>query len=283
MNQPDDKLIRRAKELCLHGLVANFDKIANEPWLPELITWEEQERARRSLERRIKNASLGSFKVMADFDYSWPTSIDREQIADLFTLAWMEEAANVVIVGPNGIGKTMIAKNLVQQAVVRGYTARFLTASELLNTLAAQDSASALNRRLQLFCRPQLLAIDELGYLSYDNRHADLLFEVVSRRYLSKPILFTTNRPFREWNEVFPSATSVVTLVDRLVHRAEITEIEGESYRLKEARENAARKAKQRASRRRKQDTDRRQTTTEKLRDHERPRRQSSTDQTQEE
>ncbi len=248
--RPPNDLLRRAKELGLHGLVTNFAKVGNEPWLPDLIAWEEQERARRSLERRIKNAKLGSFKPMADFDFDWPTFIDREQISDLFTLAWMDNATNVVIVGPNGIGKTMIGKNLAHQAITDGHTARFLTASELLNTLAAEDSSSGLNRRIKLYCRPWLLVIDEIGYLSYDNRHADLLFEVVSRRYQDKPTLITTNRVFKEWNEVFPNATSVVTLVDRLVHRSEIVKLEGESYRRKEALEAADRKALDRNSRR---------------------------------
>ncbi len=247
---PDNDLLKRAKALGLHGLVTNFTDAAKQPWVPDLIAWEEQERARRSLERRIKAAKLGSFKPMPDFDFDWPTFIDHEQIQDLFTLAWMGNATNLVIVGPNGIGKTMIAKNLAHQAVVGGHTARFLTASELLNTLAAEDSASGLNRRIKLYCRPSLLAIDEIGYLSYDSRHADLLFEVVSRRYLSKPTLITTNRVFKEWNEVFPNASSVVTLVDRLVHRSEIVKIEGDSYRRKEALEAADRKASERNFRR---------------------------------
>ncbi len=90
-----------------------------------------------------------------------------------------------------------------------------------------------------------------MGYLSYDNRHADLLFEVVTRRYGAKSTLITTNKPFAEWNEVFPNAACVVTLIDRLVHHAEIVQIEGDSYRLKEAKEEATKRAKDRAARRR--------------------------------
>ncbi len=104
-----------------------------------------------------------------------------------------------------------------------------------------------MQRRLSRLCRPALLCIDEVGYLSYGNRHADLLFEVVTRRYaLGRPIVVTTNKPFAEWNQVFASAACVVTLVDRLVHRSEIVKIDGESYRLKEAKERAAAKAKAR-------------------------------------
>ncbi len=93
-----------------------------------------------------------------------------------------------------------------------------------------------------------MLLIDEIGYLSYSNRHADLLFEVVSRRYEEKSTLVTTNRPFSEWGEVFPNAACVVSLVDRLVHNAEIIQIEGESYRLKEAKERSEQRRKQRAA-----------------------------------
>jgi len=246
-----DDLRERAHALGLHGLLEHWDDKNDQPSLEPQLTWEEAERHRRSLERRIRNAKIGRFKPMADFDWSWPKTIDRDQIEDLFDFRWVDENTNVVLVGPNGVGKSMIAQNLAHQALIHGYTARVLSASELLNDLAAQEGAYSLQRRLRRYTRPQLLCIDELGYLSYDNRHADLLFEVVTRRYGNKPILITTNKPFAEWNEVFPNATCVVTLVDRLVHHAEIVKIDGESYRLKEAKEESAQRAKKRAARRR--------------------------------
>lgn len=236
----------RVEELKLHGLLAHWEEISKQPWLASLVDWEEQERARRGLERRLQRARLGSFKPLADFDWSWPKKIDRAQIDELLQLDWLARARNLVLVGPNGTGKTLIAKNLVHQAVLRGATARFLTASQLLNTLAEQDSSTSLQRKLALYTRPSLLCIDELGYLSYDTRHADLLFEVVSRRYESKSILITTNKPFAEWGEVFPNATTVVTIVDRLVHRCELVTLDGDSYRLKESRESAKRRTERR-------------------------------------
>ena len=244
-----DNLQQRATLLGLHGLIARWDTVATEPWLPDLIAHEEQERSRRGVERRIKSAKIGPFKTMADFDWAWATAIDREAVEDLFTLDFMRDNANIVLIGPNGVGKTMIAQNLGHTAALRGFGVKFTTASAILNDLAAQDGARALQRALARYCQPALLVIDEVGYLSYDNRHADLLFEVVTRRYGQKPIIVTTNKSFSEWTQVFPNAACVVTLVDRLVHTSEIIQIEGESYRRKEALERAESRTKRRRKR----------------------------------
>lgn len=241
-------LIARLVALKLYGLLERWDEIHDEPWLARVVEWEEASRSRRSLERRLKRARLGSFKPMTDFDWTWPRKIDRAQVEDLFRLRWVASATNVVLVGANGVGKTMIAHNLAHQAILAGHTAKVLTASEMLSSLAEIDSSSALIRQLRTLVRPQVLVIDELGYLSYDNRHADLLFEVVSRRYEHKPIVVTTNKAFTEWGSVFASATSVTTIVDRLVHRCEVVKIDAASYRLKEHKEQAAQRSKSRES-----------------------------------
>jgi len=239
-------LEERARRLGLVGLLAHWPEVADAPWTETVIGYEEEERSRKSLQRRITSAKIGPFKPMADFDWEWPEEIDREVIEDLFKLEFLKEAGNVVLIGSNGIGKTMIAQNLAYQAILRGHTARLITASELLNDLAAQDAGSALTRRLRHYSRPQLLVVDEVGYLSSSARHADLLFEVINRRYQHRSIVLTTNKVFSEWNEVFPSAGCIVTLIDRLIHKAEILKIEGESYRAKEAKERAAERAKAR-------------------------------------
>jgi DNA replication protein DnaC len=243
---PLDSLRERAKALQLHGLIAHWPEVATHDWLASVIEWEESERARRSLERRLKAAHLGRFKSLVDFDWQWPKRCDRAAVEALMSLDFLKEAANVVLVGPNGVGKSTLARNIAHQALVAGHTVLFTTAGALLGELAAIDSDAALRRRLRHYTAPHLLIIDEVGYLSYANRHADLLFEIVSRRYESKSTLITTNRPFAEWNEVFPNAACVVSLVDRLVHNAEIIAIEGDSYRLKEARERNEQRARQR-------------------------------------
>jgi len=242
MTMTTEPLMQRARALKLTGLLAHWPEIAQADWLPTLIGWEEEERARCGLQRRLERARLGRFKPLADFDWQWPAQCDRQAIEELMHLTFLEEAANVVLLGPNGVGKSTIARNLAHQAVLAGHSVRFTSAAQMLNELAAQDGDLALRRRLALYARPRLLVIDEVGYLSYSNRHADLLFEIVSRRYEEKSTLITTNKPFSEWNEVFPNAACVVSLIDRLVHHAEIVTIEAESYRLKEAKERAERR-----------------------------------------
>ncbi len=196
----------RAAKLGLYGLLSDWPAVADQPWLEETLQREEVGRQQRSLERRLLASKIGRFKSIADFDFAWPKKVDREQLDDLFSLAFVDTAANVVLLGPNGVGKSMIAKNLLYQAVVRGATARFVTASEMLNDLVAQEGTSALQRRLRRYCTPHVVVIDEVGYLSYDNRHADLLFEVITRRYGTRSTVVTTNKPFAQWNEVFPNA-----------------------------------------------------------------------------
>jgi DNA replication protein DnaC len=237
----------RLKALGLFGLIGCWDLIADKPWLTEVLTIEERERQKRGFERRVRNGRVGHFKPMVDFDWNWPKKIDREAVDDLFTLGFLKSGHNGVLVGPNGVGKTMILKNVAHEALVRGHTVRFTTASDMLSDLAAQDSSSALGRRLRRYTIPHLLCVDEVGYLSYDSRYADLLFEVVTRRYeAQRPILLSTNKAFSEWGEVFPHAACVVTLVDRLIHRAEVIDIDAQSFRLKEAKELTAARTKQR-------------------------------------
>ena len=141
----------------------------------------------------------------------------------------------------------MIVSNIASQAVLRGSTVLFTTAAAMLNELTELDSDSALRRRIKHYTSPGLLIIDEVGYLSYSNRHADLLFEVISQRYEKKSTCITTNKPFPEWRDIFPNATCVVSIIDRLVHHSEILNIEGDSFRLKEAQENSAKKSAERA------------------------------------
>lgn len=125
-------LRERAVALRLNGLLAHWSEVATAAWLAPLIQWEEDERGRRSLERRLASARIGRFKALADFDWTWPTRCDRGAVEALMALEFIAEAANVVLVGPNGVGKSTLARNIAHQALIQGHTVRFTTAGELL-------------------------------------------------------------------------------------------------------------------------------------------------------
>ena len=244
-----NKLQHRAQALKLAGLLEHWDEL-NDQQLQQLVQWfdwEEQARCQQGLERRMGAAHLGKFKPISDFDWSWPTHCDKGAINELMNLDFIDTATNVIFVGPNGVGKSMLAQNLAYRALLQGHRALFITAAKMLGDLTAQDSAAALQRRLRYYTRPDVLVIDEIGYLSYSDRHADLLFEIVNRRYEKKPIVMTTNKPFGEWGEVFPNAPCVISIIDRLVHHSEIQSIDAESYRMHEATERASKKQKRKA------------------------------------
>jgi DNA replication protein DnaC len=212
--------------------------------LEQLAQVEAAERSRRSLERRRRLSGIKSFKPMADFDWTWPTKIEREVIERALLLDFLHEGRNLVLVGRNGLGKTMIAQNICHAAVLAGSSVLFRAAPALLEDLQRQ-TPEGRRRKLRTYANVGLLCIDEVGYLSFDDKAADLLYEVINRRYEHKSVIVTTNRPFKEWNEVFPNAACIATMLDRLLHHAEVTVIEGSSYRVRESElETAARRRK---------------------------------------
>ncbi len=210
----------------------------------EIVRLELTEGAKRSLERRLERSRIGRFKPMADFDWNWPKKIERDVIERALTLDFVEEHRNLVLLGANGVGKTMIAKNLAYQAALAGHSVLFTTAAELLDDLRAEVAQTTFRRKLTKYASPQILVIDEVGYLSYDHHAADLLYKVVDRRYEKKSIVLTTNLAFRDWNTVFPNATSIATLLDKLTHHADVTMVEGNSYRVHESQKEAAARRK---------------------------------------
>jgi DNA replication protein DnaC len=226
---------------CLDDLIALATK---KRWGPSQILdhvadVEERERSRRGLERRLARSHLGRFKTIADYDWNWPTKIDRPLVESAVGLHFLGAARNVVLVAPQGLGKTMIAQNIAHQAIVAGHSVLFTTAAQMLLDLGGQESSRALERRLRHYAKHSLLVLDEVGYLAFDNRNADLLFQVVSRRYERKSLVLTTNLAFKDWASIFPNATCATALIDRVIHHADVISIEGKSYRLREA-ENAA-------------------------------------------
>ena len=240
----NDSLVDQLKAMNLSSIATQLDDLialaTKKRWGPteileHVVALETQDRARRGLERRLGRSKVGRFKPIADYDWSWPTRIDRAAVEAAMRLEFLERAGNLVLVAPQGLGKTMLAKNVAHQAIQAGHSVLFVTAAQMLLDLSAQDTGRALDRRLRHYHRPTLLVVDEIGYLSYDNRNADLFFQVVSRRYEQKSLVLTTNLAFSDWPTAFPNATSATALIDRLVHHSEVIAIEGESYRRREA------------------------------------------------
>lgn len=236
------KLYYLAKNLSDFVARATKKRLGPQEIVEEVARLEHEESKRRGIESRLAAANLGRYRPMADFDWKWPKRINQEAIERLFSLAFLEEPANVILVGPAGLGKTMIAKNLAYQAALAGHAALFEDASKMLTDLGQQDSPRALEQRMRRYVRPRLLVVDEVGYLSYSTRAADLMFQVVSRRYEHGATILTTNVPFKDWGTVFPGAACASVMIDRLTHHAEIQLIDGDSYRKKESAERPGRR-----------------------------------------
>ncbi len=244
---PSSDLVAQLKQL---GLVLTADSLddlvaraATGRWRPrqlleEIARSETEAAARRSLERRLAQARLRRFKPMADFEWTWPKKIDRPLIERALTLDFLTRGRNLILCATAGLGKTMIAKNIAHAAVLAGYSALFRTARDLWADLDG-DSPGLRRRKFRFYARPDLLVIDECGYLAYDAHAADLLFEIVNHRDEHNSVVLTTNPAFKEWNTVFPNATCIAALLDRLTQHADVTLIEGDSYRMRESQMEA--------------------------------------------
>jgi DNA replication protein DnaC len=245
---PMNNLAQQLHHIGLRDLPAHLDDFlahaTQARWSPHqllehMAQAEAEERSRRSLEQRLRVSGIKKFKPMADFDWTWPTKIERDIVERALTLEFLQQARNLILLGQNGVGKTMIAKNLCHTAVLAGYSVLFRTAPELLEELQKQ-SLEGRRHKLSNYANVGLLCLDEVGYLSYADKAADLLYEVINRRYERKSVIITSNRAFKEWNQVFPNATCIATLLDRLLHHADVTVIEGDSYRMRESEKDAA-------------------------------------------
>ena len=214
---------------------AAADGWSHEDYLEKLADGEAALRKDRSTQRRIRLACLPVIKTLDQFDWSWPKKINRLQIQQLFRLQFVKEPANVIMLGTVGLGKTHLASALAHTACLKGYTTLFTTAVDVINTLAAAQSAGRMKQELKKYTRPALLVLDELGFLPIDKVGADLLFQVISQRYERGAMVITSNKAFKDWPEIFNNDSTLTSaILDRLLHHAETVVIQGKSYRMKE-------------------------------------------------
>jgi DNA replication protein DnaC len=224
-----------ASEGAVNGLLkhAQTAKLSPMVLIEKLVEIEIRERDARNLDRRCRMATLGKYTPMDRFDWAFPRSIDRDLVEQLLAADFVSASppSNVLLRGEAGVGKTMIAKNLGLAALQAGQTVRFSTLPNALADLLRQESLPAVERRIKRYTAPDLLILDELGYVPADHRAADLFFNIISRRHEEKSTVITTNLNFKKWGTVFPGATCLSPLIDRFAEHCHVVDIDADSYR----------------------------------------------------
>ena len=231
------------KELKLPAVSAHWQRVALEAartrqsgpeYLAELTHLEVTSRRERRIQRLLQDARVPMMKTLDSFDFQAQSALDREAVLDLFRCDFVERRENVVLVGEVGTGKTHLSIALVVACCQKSLRARFLTATELVNSLSEAKAQGRLERKIEQLARFDVVCLDELGYVPFDKLGADLLFNFISRMYERRSLIVTTNLPFARWGEVFYDATAAAAVIDRIVHHATILKTEGESFRLKD-------------------------------------------------
>lgn len=209
-------------------------------YLDELLRGEAEARQERTIERRIKAARFPVVKTLETFNWQWPETINRPQVEHLATLRFIENKGNGVLLGPVGVGKTHLATAIAHKACRAGYKVLYVNAIEAINDLITAQKQGRLKEALRKYTLPQLLVLDEIGYLPIDKTGADLLFQIISVRYERGSMLLTTNKAFKEWPGIFNNDSTLTSAVlDRLLHHCETVIIKGSSYRMRKTKAKA--------------------------------------------
>jgi DNA replication protein DnaC len=225
-------LLRHHAEFARQAAEQHWDHVE---YLRRLIEGQHAERRQRLIERRVKAARFPVLKTLEQYQWDWPKKINRLQVQNLFRLGFVAQKSNVVFLGTVGVGKTHLATALGYALCQEGHSVLFADAISVINDLAAAQKRGPLKRQLRKYLRPEVLVLDEIGYLPIDQHGADLLFQVISQRYERGSLIVTTNKPFKQWASIFNNdGTLASAVLDRLLHHAETVVIEGPSYRMKD-------------------------------------------------
>jgi len=242
-------LLQDLAELRLLEIAATYREVLDEAArnnssmldvLASLIASEISVRRQRALQRRIRQAKLPPRKTLEDYDFSFPKRIPKQKVLRLFDCEFVAQHHCAVLIGRTGVGKTHLLSALGYTACEKGISTRWTRVMDMINALTKAQLNGSLETKLKEYVRPELLLLDELGYLPIDKRGADLMFQVVAARYESGSIVITTNRAFREWGKIFDVDNTLATaMIDRLMHHGEALVIEGRSHRNPESDEAA--------------------------------------------
>ncbi len=206
--------------------------------LDHLIDQEKRAKDASSQETRMRLAGFPVKKRLEDFDFGFQPSIDRAVISDLATLRFVYNAENVVFLGPPGVGKSHLAISLGIEAVKAGLSVYFTSAGILIERMKKASNDGLFEDKLRMLAKYKLLIIDEMGYLPVDNEGAHCFFQLISKRYEKTSTIFTSNKSYGEWGEIFHDHVIAAAVLDRIVHHCTTVNIKGESYRLKERKKH---------------------------------------------
>lgn len=209
--------------------------------LAQLMSAEVTHRRQRNLERRIQQAKLPPRKNLEDYNFDFPRRVPRQKILRLFDCEFVSEHRCAILIGRTGTGKSHLLNALGYTACEKRISVRWTRAIDMINVLTTAQINGTLEKKLREYTRPELLLLDELGYLPIDKRGADLMFQVITARYECGSVAITTNRAFREWGKIFDVDNTLATaMIDRLMHHGDAIVIDGKSYRTGEEAEPAA-------------------------------------------
>lgn len=203
-----------------------------------LLEMEWKNRVNSTISTRMRYAGFPVKKRIDEFDFSFQPSIDPTLIRDLNTLRFIQQAENVVFLGPPGVGKTHLAIGLGITAIEAGFQVLFINASILIEKLKEAYRQDQLDRFLKKLAKPKLLIIDEIGYLPFDSAAAYCFFQLISRRYERTSTIFTSNKSFGDWGEIFQDHVIAAAILDRILHHCTTMNIKGDSYRMKDRKKN---------------------------------------------
>lgn len=231
------------KELHLNQTLAIFEEEAQKAaktkmsyigYLAKLMEEEILYKTDRSINRKIQVAKFPKMKTLEDFDFSFQSGLNAQEIIELSNLRFIDQKENVIFVGPPGVGKSHLAIALGVKACIARYRVLFISAKDLIRDLHASLVDQSTAEKIEALSRLHLLIIDELGYMPVDTEGANLFFQLISRRYECGSIILTTNMPFDQWDKVFGDQVISAAIIDRLAHHCHIFSINGYSYRMKD-------------------------------------------------
>ena len=203
-------------------------------FLAQLLECEASARRERLLQTRTRMARLPVIKTLDQFDFGFQPSIDQRQIREMQTLRFLHDHSNAVFLGPPGVGKTHLSIALAVEAIQSGHSAYFTTAYDLVSDLSRAVKEHRFEKRMRVYVRPDLLIIDEMGYLPLEGDAATILFQLVTARYERGSILLTSNKSYVEWDTICGDPIIATAILDRLLHHSVTINIRGDSYRLRE-------------------------------------------------